>query len=210
MATVGLSAKLCAQIIENATAPFLQAKTNTIKAIAEDDQLYRLFCAALRPESELETAQALPLIWTNKYNTQMNIYYKGMCFKLVTTNRPCPVASWTESKFNFDESTEDPKVYALRQRFLELYKPYERAVADEKELTYTLQNVFEECPNLNRALEVLPSIGNWIDSTTRQRLAHKLEPRAKRRTAEEIKNSVLTPEALAAMARARTLDPNQS
>lgn len=205
MATVPHSRKTTDAIKENATAPFNKTMKEVTQRISEDDQLLRLINidkAGIEQTDFAEKLYKLNPDWFFKHYSNISIHIDGRSFAIECTKRPSTSKHGKNYLYNFNEPEKARG--PVFQRFMTLYAPFKRALDDKNALELAIEAVVEATPNLQRAVEVMPALVNWMPDEVRKRYNAPAAPKAaKRASAEDIKASALTPEALAAMARAR-------
>ncbi|MDQ3273771.1 MAG: hypothetical protein M3Q39_01745 [Actinomycetota bacterium] len=215
MATVPHSQKTTSAIKDKAAEYFTNCANQAAKAIAEDFDFYRLIAVAATSEEQVALALKLTEInsgWTVKNMGSLNVLYsdaiRAVSFHIDLTDKPYPVAIYTSVTHKLNELKDDPRWTGVITRMAELYVPYKRAIDDKIAIEQAIDAVVEATPNIQRAAEVMPNILNWLPDDVRKRYdAPQPKKAAKRASAEEIATSALTPEALAAMARARMSAP---
>jgi len=212
MATVPHSRKITDAIIANAVAPFDTAMREVTQQITTDDTLLRCINIDQSNEEQTRLAEQLCAInpaWFSKNYIYIQIQFEGRTFQIDCDGRANTAVAHTTIVYNYDRTgaplSKDTPVFA---RFNELYSLFKRANDDKHALSLAIETVVEATPNLQRAVEIMPALLNWFPDDVRKRYnAPKAAKAPRRASAEEVKAEAFTPEALAAMARARMSQP---
>ncbi len=211
MATVPHSQRLTAEIKANATKPFDTAMAEVTRQIRDSHELCHLVRLALAPQNEVAMAEELHALndsWMQNWYSNVTFIRDRTGFGLDMSSTPLPRKMHQHTEYQFD----DPDVVAanpeLFAKFMEYYKAYERAMIDKRHLEAAIENVIDATPTIQRAAEAMPNIINWLPDEARIRY-NAVNPKRSntRASAADIAADALTPEVLAAMARARMLDP---
>jgi len=204
MATVPLSEKLRTEIKERATEPFTKIIAETEKLIATDWELgHQIRRAMTSPEEALraETLWKANPIWTTKYASSVFLTDGAddkMLYTLDGVNQPYPVASWRNLHVDVQQHP------MVRARMEQLQIPRLRAIIDRNALNATLDSIFEAVPTLQRAVEVLPSILEWVSDDVRAKYNAPHAKRSRERIdPATLRDSALSDEAKQAIARGK-------
>ena len=203
MATVPLSGRLISEIKANAVAPFDAIIKQVQETVGTDQQLIHMVRVFLSDEQQARTAVQLHAqnpLWMHENIYCMLVYQDASWTLNSTAANPLPLTSnvWKQVKI------EVGKQPGIASRLDTLLIPFHRAVEDKKNLTATLDSIFEECKTLQHVAAVLPNVLDWISAEDKTRYNAAPPPKpAKRRSAEEIRADSLSDEAKQAMARAR-------
>lgn len=212
MATVPLSIALCEQIRTNATTPFTFRMAEEKKKVETNRELADLIALA-----QGVNPQHLAAAWLlhsaeprffNKYHARVELEYAGDCFTLHLENTPTVLKGYENFHKKLDNLEALPEKWrAVRDHLDTLLVDYNLAKQDKQAVLEALR-VLDKVPNLKRALDVMPAIESWVPA---EYLARHREKAVRQNntgpTAEELRAEALTPEALAALARARMSQP---
>lgn len=198
MANVPLSQSLIAHINTEATKQFVQIITDTNNKILTDPELIDLIRQDLGTAKQRELANelwALNATWLNQYAVVYINYKPKVTFNVNLRGGPVPGNSHTYQHNNVPAP--------IRTRLDALFLPRQRAEADKAALERTLEQVLNNVPTLQRAVEVLPAILNWVPDDVRTKYYAPNPKREKRKDFDALRTGAVTDEALQAIARAR-------